>query len=461
MPLLLAACASVERAATPPDSTAELPARWTATDTDRPVANTALATWWQQLGSAEFNTLAERALTRNTSLRSAQAALRQARALRAASEAATRPSLSLGSQAQRQQADGMGGSTSLSLGFSASWEADLWGAQSLGLAASRADERAAEADLAATRLALLAELGLAWTQWQADLARQQITQASLRSLEHTASLVRWNAQAGLASALDVEQTVQTLESTRASLLALNTQVTQDQHAIAVLTGDGPATPLPEASGSLMDLGWPQLDQALSQLATGQPADLLRRRPDLLSAEAGVQAAWLRRRQTDRAAWPGLALTGTLGLQAATLAGLGQPGAALATLGAAADWTLLDGGRQTAQRDQQDAALEAARARYDAALLSALKDTEDSLVALRGATERQTALRLSAQAAQQAMRLSQARQQAGLINTAALLEAQRTALSTDLSWIAARADQASHLIRTWKSLGGGWDAPAAR
>ncbi|MBN8487433.1 MAG: hypothetical protein J0M20_06885, partial [Burkholderiales bacterium] len=64
MPLLLAACASVERAATPPASTPELPARWTATDTDRPVANTALATWWQQLGSAEFNTLAERALTR-------------------------------------------------------------------------------------------------------------------------------------------------------------------------------------------------------------------------------------------------------------------------------------------------------------------------------------------------------------------------------------------------------------
>ena len=293
LPVLLAACASVDRAAAPPAPTPahapELPARWAATDTDRPVADAALATWWQQLGSAEFNTLAERALARNTSLRSAQAALRQARALRAASEAATRPALSLGSQAKRQQADGAGGSTSLSLGFSASWEADLWGAQSLGLAASRADERAAEADLAATRLALLAELGLAWTQWQADLARQQITQASLRSLEQTASLVRWNAQAGLASALDVEQAVQTLESARASLLALNTQVDQDQHAMAVLAGDGPATPLPDVSGSLMDLGWPQLDQALSQLAAGQPADLLRRRPDLLSAEASVQA----------------------------------------------------------------------------------------------------------------------------------------------------------------------------
>ena len=76
-PVLLAACASVDRAAAPPAPAPELPARWAATDTDRPAADAALATWWQQLGSAEFNTLAERALARNTSLRSAQAALRQ------------------------------------------------------------------------------------------------------------------------------------------------------------------------------------------------------------------------------------------------------------------------------------------------------------------------------------------------------------------------------------------------
>lgn len=454
--LLLAACASVGTPPPAPDATVALPSRWAASDLSRPADDAALARWWQLLGSRDLDALVERALTRNTSLRSAQAALRQARALRAASEASARPSLALGGSAQGQQTDGAGGSHTLSLAFSASWEADLWGAQSLGLAASRADERAAQADLAATRLALLAELGLAWTQWQADLTRQRITRQSLRSLEETQDLTRWNVQAGLASALDLQQVVQTLESTRASLLALNAQVTQDRHALAVLAGDPPAAAtLPDNSAD----GLPGLDQALAGLATGLPADLLRRRPDLHAAESSVQAAWLRRRQAERAAWPGLTLNGSLGLQAATLAGLGQPGAALATLAASVNWPLLDGGRQAAQLEQQDAALDAARAAYDAALLAALKDVEDSLAALQGATDRQTALRRASEAALQAMRLSQVRRQAGLIDTAALLDAQRTALSSELAWVTARADQASNLIRTWKALGGGWDAPA--
>ncbi|MBQ0943658.1 efflux transporter outer membrane subunit [Ideonella sp. 4Y16] len=454
--LLLAACASV---GTPPpasDATVALPSRWAASDLTRPADDAALARWWQLLGSRDLDALVERALTRNTSLRSAQAALRQARALRAASEASARPSLALGGSAQGQQTDGAGGSHTLSLAFSASWEADLWGATAASVAAARADERTAEADLASTRLALLAELGLAWTQWQADLTRQRITRQSLRSLEETQDLTRWNVQAGLASALDLQQVVQTLESTRASLLALNAQVTQDRHALAVLAGDPPAAAtLPDDSAD----GLPGLDQALAGLATGLPADLLRRRPDLHAAESSVQAAWLRRRQAERAAWPGLTLNGSLGLQAATLAGLGQPGAALATLAASVNWPLLDGGRQAAQLEQQDAALDAARAAYDAALLAALKDVEDSLAALQGATDRQTALRRASEAALQAMRLSQVRRQAGLIDTAALLDAQRTALSSELAWVTARADQASNLIRTWKALGGGWDAPA--
>ena len=139
-----------------------------------------------------------------------------------------------------------------------------------------------------------------------------------------------------------------------------------------------------------------------------------------------------------------------------LAGLGQAGAAVATLAAAVDWTVFDGGQRAAQLEQRDALLEQARIAYDAALLGALKDVEDSLVALRGASERQRALGQAAESAEQALILQRARRQAGLTDTATLLEAQRSALSTELSLVTARADQAANLIRTWKALGGGWN-----
>lgn len=454
---LLSACASPphDSPSAEAPATAALPAAWQAPTPARPADEAALAEWWHGLGSAELDGLITQALAHNTDLRAAQATLRQARALRAATEAAAGPQLALGTSASRSQADGGTGANSFKLGFSASWEPDLWGATGAGVDAARADEQAAAADLASTRMALVAEVGLAHVQWRADLVRQQLTRASLQSLEETLALSRWNAQAGLASDLDVQQARQSTETTRASLMALDTQVAQDRHALALLTGQAPGALAAEPAES----GLPTLEQALSGLATGVPADLLRRRPDLRSAEWAVQAAWLRREQARRAGWPGLSVSGTLGLQALTLAGLGQPGAALGTLAAAVDWTLFDGGQRRAQVEQQDALLARSRVAYEAALLSALKDVEDSLVALRGAGERQAALRQAREAADNALLLTRAQRQAGLTDVATLLTAQRTALTAELALVTARADQAANLIRTWKALGGGWDTHA--
>ena len=133
--------------------------------------------------------------------------------------------------------------------------------------------------------------------------------------------------------------------------------------------------------------------------------------------------------------------------------------AMATLAAAVDWTVFDGGERAALVEQKDALWEQARIAYDAALLSALKDTEDQLAALRGATERQASLNAAAAAAEQALQLTQARRLAGLTDLSTLLEAQRSALTTELTLVSARADQALALIRTWKALGGGWSATA--
>ncbi len=460
MALVLSAAASSATAAPGQPETAstpspvQLPAAWQGDANPRPADEPALAQWWQALGSPGLAQLVQQALAQHTDVRAAQAALRQARAARATAEAGSGPSVSLGASSQRSHRSGSTANTH-ALSADASWSPDLNGSQGAAVEAARADERAAEADLQTTRMALAAEVGLAWVQWHADLWRRRLTEASLYSLEETLSLTRWNAQAGLASELDVQQARQSTETTRASLLALDATLAADRHGLALLAGVAPGQLPLQAE----DSGLPGLSQALATLSTGLPADLLRRRPDLRAAEAAVQAAWLRREQTRRAGWPGLSLSGSLGWQAASLAALGGPGAALATLAAAVDWTVFDGGERAALVEQKDALWEQARIAYDAALLSALKDTEDQLAALRGATERQASLNAAAGAAEQALQLTQARRLAGLTDLSTLLEAQRGALTTELTLVSARADQALALIRTWKALGGGWSATA--
>jgi outer membrane protein TolC len=106
-------------------------------------------------------------------------------------------------------------------------------------------------------------------------------------------------------------------------VAAHTEVAQDEHLLALLTGRTPA--------DLDDLGedsrWPGTDELIARLQVGVPADLLRRRPDLRSAEAKVQAQWYSMVQ-DPPRWRAtFALTGSLGLQATALKALTSGGAA--------------------------------------------------------------------------------------------------------------------------------------
>ncbi|HEX5687415.1 MAG TPA: efflux transporter outer membrane subunit [Ideonella sp.] len=420
----------------------------------------ALATWWQQFGDPHLDRLMQQALAGNLDLRSARATLRQAQAARAAAEAGTGPLLGISAGASRSLTRS---STSnlYKLGFSASWEPDLNGSQASGVAAADADAQAAWADLGTTRMTLSAELGLAYVQWRGAQARLRITAASLASLEQTLELARWKAQAGLASVLDVEQARLSVEQTRASLPSLATEIAQDEHLIALLTGRAPSELMADLPAQpLSTNGVPQAGPAMERLAVGLPADLLRRRPDLQAAEARVRAAWARQEQTRRAGWPGLGLSGSVGLQALTLGALGQASAGVAALAASVDWTLFDNGLRRAQVDQAGAALDSSRIAYDAAVLGAVRDVEDSLVALRGSRDRAESLRQAADAAAATLHWTRVRHDAGLTDFATLLEAQRNELGALLALQTTQTDLSLNLIRLFKALGGGWDADAA-
>lgn len=440
-----------------------------------------LATWWHQFDDPQLAALVEQALARNTSLRSAQATLREARAARAATEAATRPQVALGASASRSRSGGSTGNA-FRLAGDASWEPDFSGAQSAGVQAAGADVDTAQADLWTTQVALAAETAQAYVQLRGAEARRRITQASLASFAQTYDLARWRTQAGLASSLDLEQSRLNLENTRASLPALDSEVAQDLSQIALLTGrpldsvkaeltasgpaastqgDGPSPAASQAGGSTVaQARVPSAPATLQQVHVGLPADLLRRRPDLRSAESAVLAQWWRLDQTRRDAAPSITLSGSLGLQAATVAALSGPAAGLASLAASVNWSLFDGGQRRALVDQQDAALERSRVAYEAALLTALKDVEDSLVALQSTQASLASQQAAAEAADNALLLTRHQHAAGLVDFATLLEAQRNALSARTNLQSSLTNRSLNLITLFKALGGGWPAPQA-
>lgn len=448
MALALGGCASL-RSDPAADTSAPLaaPAQWTtAAGSAQP---TALAQWWQRFNDPALTGLVTQALQANTSVKSAQAALRQARAQRDAQAAANGPSVSASASAQRSQNGSADASNRFQAGFDASWEPDLFGGNRATLDASEASARAAQTGLADVQVSLAAEVAVAYVELRGLQARLQIAQRNLAAQQDTLQITRWRAQAGLASSLDLEQAVASTEQTRAQLPALQTSITQSLNALAVLTGQVPGA-LQATLGPVA-----AIPQAPADLALAFPAETLRQRPDVRSAEHQVSAALARVAAADAARYPSFRLSGSLGLSALTLGTLTDGASVLRSVLASVSAPLLDGGALRAQVQAQQAALDQARAGHEAAVLTALQEVENALAALRGDREKLARQQAAADAAANAELLARQRYQSGLIDFRTVLDTQRSLLSAQDSVASTQATLSADHVRLYKALGGGW------
>ncbi|MDH4416104.1 MAG: efflux transporter outer membrane subunit [Acidovorax sp.] len=447
--LLVSGCASLS----PPEGLLPLvavPPAWAVSSGNAATsgAATALARWWTRFDDPQLTALVEQSLNANTSVRTAQASLQQARAQVDVQSAGLAPSVGASGSAQRSRANSSTGNT-FQAGFDASWEPDVFGRLRSGVNASEADARAAEASLADVQVSLAAEVAVNYIELRGLQQRLAIARSNLASQQETLQIAQWRLQAGLTTSLVTEQARAAAEQTAAQIPSLEASLAQSRYSLAVLTGQAPG-----ALDATLAASAP-VPQPTAELALAIPAETLRQRPDVRVAEQRIAAALARVLQADAARYPSFSLGGSLGLRALTLGGLSGGGAVTSALLGSVSIPLLDGGAARAQVRVQSAALEQARVAYEATVLAALQDVENALVALRGDRERLTRLVAAADAANNAALLAQQRYSSGLIDFQSVLETQRTLLSTQESVATTTAAVAADHVRLYKALGGGW------
>jgi outer membrane protein TolC len=132
--------------------------------------------WWRDFNDSLLSKLITQTLQANTSIRSAQAALQQARALRDVKVANSRPNLSLSGSAQRSQTENFDATNNFRVGLDASWEADVFGAVRSGVNASESDALAAQASLRDVQVSVAAEVALAYIQLRGQQSQLAIAQ---------------------------------------------------------------------------------------------------------------------------------------------------------------------------------------------------------------------------------------------------------------------------------------------
>lgn len=460
----LAACSHTTRMAAQPQNL-PVPAEWanTTAPATAPAAAPAtalasdasaapaldLAQWWQGFGDAQLVTLIEQALAANPSIVSAQAAVQQARAQVEVQRAGLLPSLDASAGARRSQQGVADASNSYTVGLDASWELDLWGRKRNLVQAGQENLAATQASLYAAHVSLSAEVALHYIQLRNAQERLRIAQHNLALQAQTEQMTRWRVQAGLAASLDAEQARQTLAQTAAQIPSLQASVRQTQHALAVLTGQAPAALL-EA------LAQPApVPAAPPTWAMRLPADTLRQRPDVQAQEHRVQAALANLSAQERANFPTLRLSGSLGVSALTLGALSDGASVARSIAASLAAPIFDAGANRAQIAAQQAAVVQARQAYRSSVLAALQEVEDALVQLQSDQQRLVHVQVAAEAAGNAQRLAQQRYDSGLIDFRTVLESQRSLLASQDSLASAQAAISTDVVKLFKALGGGW------
>ena len=411
------------------------------------------AAWWQSLNDPELNQLIETALVNSPDIRAAQARLRQSRAgLReqqrnelpkssgsAAYLHAHLPSTSLS----------IGAADLYDVGFDATWEVDMFGGTRRAIEAASAEASAVDADLADTHVQLSAEIAQAYVDLRDQQQRIALVRESAELEEQILTLTQQRRAQGVASDLDVERIRTQVENTRGTLIPLDTQITESLDQLATLTGREPGALDAEltASGPL-----PTLPETI---AVGDPAALLKQRPDIRAAEWRLVSTNAQIGEHEADWFPKLTLIGDLGFTSSEPGHLIRSNSFTWVGAPLLQWNALDFGRTKAKVDQAKAGFDEAAAKYESTVLGALRDANVALSRYGHQRDNVVSLRNVEDSATRAATLTQQRYRAGTSSALDWLDAERTRFSAQQNRIAGDADLIKDYVALQKSLGLGW------
>jgi len=328
--------------------------------------------WWTALGDAQLNALIDQALKGNFGLRSAWDRLDQAWAIAAQRGAARSPTLDgsadVSRTAQKTRAAPTTHATGYSLGLVAAYEVDLWGRVRATEDAAKLDALATAEDLSAAAMTLTAEVADTWYQLVEQRGQLALLDAQMKINRDYLEVITLKFRRGQASATDVLQQRQLVESIRGERTLAASAAEVLGHQLAALLGRAPRS---------ITLTTPKALPPLPALPrTGVPAAWIRRRPDVRAAELRVQAA-----DRDLAAaiadrFPRLTLSATAQTSSRIFTDLFDTW--LAGIAAGLDAPLLDGGRRRAQVEENRAALSGRLNAYGDTVVDSLREVEDAL-----------------------------------------------------------------------------------
>ena len=389
--------------------------------------------WWQLFKDPILDTLINKAVIKNYDVRNAIRKIEMAKAkLRvdrspyyptiyfSANYAPEKSSLS----ADKKNIIERNGTATVNL----NWELDVFGRIRKESSSQKEFYLAAQEDYRGVMVSLAAQLSTAYINLRSAQKQLEVTRENIESQKKVMELTESRFKLGLASQLDAAQAKSLYLQTKASLPGIESTIAQQINLIGVLIGEA---------------------------ANGIPANLIRQRPDVRSAERTIDGLAEAVGASRADWWPKFLVTGFFGYSSENFEQFTNKENMIWQIAPSIKWTIFSGRNLVESKKSAQLQLDEEINSYNQTLLTALQEVDNALVTYNKSLLQISALNDAFQQSQLTLDLAIEQYKNGLASYQTVLSSQISLLNYENSLVEARTASLRYLIELYQALGGGW------
>ena len=325
------------------------------------------------------------------------------------------------------------------------WEADFFGRVRWAQKEAIANYLKSAEGQKALQITLIADVATAYFQLMALDNELEIIKRTLETRQEDLNKARLRFEGGMTSEIPYQQAQVEFASTAVLIPDLKRKIEIKENEISLLTGEMPT--------NIQRSNIHQYKLAIDTLKIGLPSDLIKRRPDISSAEQSLKAKLAKAGYAWAERFPRFVINLEGGLEHSDFNGFFTAPLTYAIGELTAP--LFAFGKRKAKYDAAIKAYDAERFQYEKKVLQAFNEVNNAVTSYSSANKQAELMENLKNSAKKYLDLAQVQHINGQINYIDVLDAQRSYLNAEIDLSYAIRDKYIALIELYKSLGGGW------
>ncbi|UTN03294.1 efflux transporter outer membrane subunit [Flavobacterium bizetiae] len=413
--------------------------------------------WQTVFKDQKLNALIQKGLDQNLNLKNAIENIVQARATLRQTKLGYYPTLDFDASATRNKQSKAALNfppginintltTTYKMGFSTSWEADIWGKLSSSKRAALATYLSTDAAKQAVQTQLISDIANNYFLLLAYDKQLEITKATLESRIKNVEVIKALKEGAIVTGASVVQSEANQHAAEVLIPDLKRSIRETENALNILLGQASG---PIERGVLSDQIIPE------KIAIGLPAQLLENRPDVRQAEFNFRTAFETTNLARTYFYPSLTLTASGGLSTLQLKNFFDQSIFYSIIGGLTQPIFNQGLNRERLTNAQSRQVQAFNT-FQQSLLVAGQEVSNALYAYEMAVAKEDSREKQIEALEKAVDFTQQLlEYSSATNYTDVLTSEQNLLAAQLSGVNDNLQKLQAVVDLYRALGGGW------